>query len=183
MVRLPDPTASLAGADRDIYEEMLTRRRSRGSGIYGPYPPLLHHPVVAQKIEQLGFHYRFEGALPRHIYELVVLSFASFSGIAFEWLDHEEPARKAGVPDDVIEALREKAPDHGFPEPYGDVVRAVRIVSRYEVLPADLQQALVRAYGEKGLIEIVTLCGFYSLLGMVIRSFEIGAGDRPGSDP
>lgn len=180
MVRLADPIASLTGADRDIYEEMLSRRQSRGSGIYGPYPPLLHHPVVAQKIEQLGFHYRFEGALPRHVYEFVVLSFSTVPDIEFEWLDHEGPARKAGVPDAVIEALRGKAPDEAFPEPYRDVVRAVRIVSRYEMLPADLQEALVEAYGEKGLIEIVTLCGFYSLLGMVIRSFEIGAGDRPG---
>ena len=181
MVRLADPIASLAAGDRDIYEEMLGRRRWRGSGIYGPYPPLLHHPVVAQKIEQLGFYYRFDGVLPRHIYEFVVLSFASVSGIAFEWLDHEGPARKAGVPDDVIAALRRKAPDEVFAAPYRDVIAAVRLVSRYEVLPAGLQEALVRAYGAKGLIEIVTLCGFYALLGMVIRSFEIGADDRPGS--
>ena len=37
MTRLPDPTATLTGEDRAIYDDILARRRAKGVDHLGPY--------------------------------------------------------------------------------------------------------------------------------------------------
>ena len=171
MARLPDPTDRLSGEGRAIYERMLARRKSQGTGIYGPYTALLNHPKLAERIEQLGYYYKFESTLPRDIYQFVVLAFARRTGIEFEWLDHLDHARQAGVPEEVIEALA--AGDRQLPEPYRPVRQCMDAVLQYKSIPETLQAELVRRVGIEGVLEIVTLCGFYELIGMVNTSFDV----------
>lgn len=171
MARLPDPTTRLNGTDRDIYERMLAARKSQGTGIYGPYTALLNHPELAERIERLGYYLKFESVLPRDVYQFVVLAFARRVGVAFEWADHIGPARKAGLPEEIITALES---GHGaIPEPYATISHCMELVMSYRSIPDKLQARIVELYGIKGLIEIVVLCGFYGLIGMVNTSFDV----------
>lgn len=171
MARLPDPTAALTGEDRAIYERMLAQRKAQGTGLYGPYTALMNHPKLAERIEQLGYYYKFESTLPRPIYQFVVLSFAKSSGIEFEWLDHVEKAREAGLPETVIEALASGG--GSLPAPYADVDQCMQCALKYQSIPQGLQEGLIKQFGVTGLIEIVTLCGFYGIIGMVNTCFDV----------
>jgi 4-carboxymuconolactone decarboxylase len=177
MARLPDPTATLAGKDRDIYERMLAARKSQGTGIYGPYTALLNHPELAERIEQLGYYLKFESVLPRDVYQFVVLSFAKRVAVEFEWVDHIGPARKAGLKEEIIAALESGSGE--IPEPYATIGRCMDIVMSYQSIPDALQSRIVELYGVKGQIEIVVLCGLYSLIGMVNMSFDVPLTARP----
>lgn len=172
MARLPDPTESLTGTDRKIYDEMLARRRSQGTGLYGPYTALMHHPELAQRIEQLGYYFKFESTLPRDVYQFVVLDFAKRVGSEFEWRDHVAPASEAGLPDDVVDAL-ERGEGRSLPDPYGVVDQVIGVAMRYEDLSAELQDRVIELLGVKGLIEVVTLVGFYSIIGQVNSVFDV----------
>ncbi len=79
MATLPDPTATLTGDNRTIYEDILMRRKAKGVDHLGPYIPLLNHPRLAKLIEQLGYYYKYESTLPREIYQFVVLILAKRS--------------------------------------------------------------------------------------------------------
>ena len=177
MARLPDPTDTLSGADRDIYERMLAARKSRGTGIYGPYTALLSHPVLAERVERLGYYLKFESVLPREVYQFVVLAFAKRVGVEFEWVDHVGPARKAGLTEEIIAAIESESGD--IPEPYATVKRCMDVVMSYRSIPDTLQSRIAELYGVKGLIEIVVLCGFYSLIGMANTSFDVPITARP----
>ena len=177
MARLPDPTTTIVDTDRTIYERMLAARKSQGTSIYGPYIPLLNHPELAERIEQLGFYLKFESVLPRDVYQFVVLAFAKRVGVEFEWLDHLEPAKKAGLAAEIIAVLESGCGE--IPEPYATVVRCIDAVMSYQSIPEKLQSDIVALYGVKGLIEIVVLCGFYSLIGMVNESFDVPLSARP----
>ena len=74
MASLPDPTATLTGEARAIYEDILARREARGVHHLGPYIPLLNHPKLARLIEQLGYFYKYESVLPRGVYQFIVLT-------------------------------------------------------------------------------------------------------------
>jgi 4-carboxymuconolactone decarboxylase len=76
VAELPDPIPDLRGEDLRTYEGMLARRARHGVGLYGPYVPLLHHPQLAARVEELGGYLKFEGRLPRDRYQFVVLAFA-----------------------------------------------------------------------------------------------------------
>ena len=172
MARLPDPTEHLTGDDRAGYERMLANRRSHGVGLYGPYTVLLHNVPLAERIEHLGSYYKFESSLPRDVYQLVVLAFAGRVGSEFEWRDHVEHARAAGVPDDVIDAMR-RGDRTGLPERQATVLACVDAALAYEDLDADVQQRAVELLGTAGLLEVVTLVGFYSIIAAVNAVFDV----------
>jgi hypothetical protein len=44
---------------------------------------------------------------------------------------------------------------------------------RYQSIPGPLQDEIIAAFGIPGLLEIVTLCGFYGLIGMVNACFDV----------
>ena len=170
MARLPDPIPTLRGDDRRTYERMLARRERHGVGLYGPYLPLLHHPQLADRIEQLGGFLKFDGVLPRDRYQFVVLCFAREIGAEFEWRDHVHHALEAGVPQAVVDALVAGA---AVPAPYTDMADAVRSTLAYRDLAADVQQRIVADVGTNGLVEVVTLCGLYALIAMVTGAFDV----------
>src|SRR5258708_40375932 len=89
--------ATLPADARALYEKMAARRKAQGEGFGGPYLALLNHPELARRIEELGFFLKFEGVLPRPVYQFIVLSVARATGAAFEWHDHVEHALEAGL--------------------------------------------------------------------------------------
>lgn len=183
MATLPDPRPSLEGDDLAIYEAMLAEREARGGTLPGPYVPLAHHPHLARRLEAVGRLLRFEGALPRDVYEFAVLSVAVDVRVRYIWDDHVEAARQAGVPESVLDALERGGAD--MPHPYAMVREALHAFEQYRSLPQALQDAVTAEVGGKGLIELVTIRGFYALLGQVVRGFDIAAHPRgrPPVDP
>lgn len=172
MATLPNRIDQLKGKDKKIYQKMLARRQKQGAGIYGPYIPLMHHPELAQRVEKLGYCLKFEGHLPRKIYQFIVLVIASSLKISFEWADHIEHAREDGVPDDVIEALLDQDAKI-FTDPYNKVYEVIQFILKFKNIPVDLQDHIIKKYGTKGLVEIVVICGLYELIGSVNQCFDV----------
>ena len=171
MATLPDPTATLTGEALAIFEDIAARRKAKGVDHLGPYVPLLNHPELARLIEKLGYFYKYESALPRDVYQFIVLLSAKRSGVAFEWQDHIAAARAAGLPDAVVDALSAGA--KAFPAPYDLIHEMTGCAFAYRSIPAGLQDEVISRYGRQGLIEIVTLCGFYAMIGMVNSCFDV----------
>lgn len=178
MAALPDPTAALTGEGRAIYEDILARRNAKGVDHLGPYIPLLNHPHLAELIERLGYYYKFESQLPRDVYQFVVLVSAKRSGVAFEWADHIAAARAAGLSEDLINDVQAGGRD--FAAPFDLVHRLTDCAFAYRSIPPALQGAAIAEFGLHGLIEIVTLCGFYALMGMVNGCFDVPLPHRAG---
>lgn len=171
MAALPDPTSTLTGEGRSIYEDILVRRRAKGVDHLGPYIPLLNHPELAKLIEQLGWYYKYESKLPREVYQFVVLVLAKRSGVAFVWADHVAAARAAGLDAALIEAIA--AGSTGFPDPFDAVAALTGCAFAFRSIPPDLQDKAVARFGVDGLIEIVTLCGYYTMMAMVNGCFDV----------
>jgi 4-carboxymuconolactone decarboxylase len=171
MASLPDPTAKLAGEDLAIYEDILARRRAKGVDHLGPYIPLLNHPELARLIEQLGYYYKYKSALPRGVYQFIVLTIAKRSGVAFVWADHVEAARAAGLPETVIDSIGAGTPASA--PPFDIVAETIDCAFAYRSIPLGLQESAVARFGLNGFIEIVTLCGFYTLMAMVNACFDV----------
>ena len=178
MAILPDPTSTLTGEDLAIYDHILTRRKAQGVDHLGPYIPLLNHPQLAKRIEELGYFYKYEGVLPRDVYQFVVLISAKRSSVSFEWNDHAAAAHAAGLPDAVIQAIKTGAKN--FTAPYDMVYLTTGYSFAFQSIPADLQNHVISRFGMEGLIEIVTLCGFYSIMGMVNACFDVASPHQGG---
>ena len=95
MQRLPklDPGA-LMGRKREVYNTIAGGPRG---GVRGPFVALLQCPDIADYVQGLGAHLRFEGALPGPLRELAILMTARFWTAAYEWCAHVTIAEKEGL--------------------------------------------------------------------------------------
>jgi 4-carboxymuconolactone decarboxylase len=132
----------------------------------------MNHPELAQLIEHLGYYLKFNGKLPREVYQFIVLSIARRIGVAFEWLDHKEHARAAGLSDSLIESIL-KVDCGSIPYPYSVILDTINVTFEYKSIPQNLQDQMIKLYGVQGLIEIVTLCGFYQMVGEITQAFDV----------
>jgi 4-carboxymuconolactone decarboxylase len=172
MTILEMDSARLSPSARALLEEIAAKRKARGEGFGGPYVALFNHPELARRIEALGFFLKFEGVLPRTAYQFIVLSVAHACGAAFEWHDHVEHARAAGLPEDVIDRVGSGQTD-GLPDPYGLLRDILAKTLPWQPVPDDLQARATAEWGREGLIEIVVLSGFYQMFAAVNQGFDI----------
>src|SRR5918995_1602669 len=88
--------------------DKISHSRGRGAGRFAA---LLHSPERAQPIGATGHYVRFDGPLPQDVREIAIITVARALDAQYEWAAHAVLARKAGVREEVITAIRErKAP-------------------------------------------------------------------------
>ena len=105
MTRFPKLTTDdMTPAQREVAAEIAAGPRGE---VRGPFIALIHNAELARRIQALGEHLRWKTKLPPRIVELAVLVTARRWTCQHEWFVHSELARKAGLEEDVINAIRE----------------------------------------------------------------------------
>ncbi len=174
MAELPFDPSSLSPADRAIYERMVERRKAQGAGFGGPYAALMNHPQLCEKIEALGYYLKFQGHLPREVYQFVVLFVARRTGAAFEWVDHIQHAEAAGVPSSLIGALQRDEDVNGIAgAPYDLVVQVLDSTLSWRNIPPRIQDEAIDIFGLQGFVELVVLSGFYQMFSGINQGFDV----------
>jgi 4-carboxymuconolactone decarboxylase len=180
MSALPFDPDALSAEERILYDAMVAKRRQQGVPFDGPYAALMNHPELCQRIENLGFFLKFEGRLPRDIYQFTVLAVAHHTDAAFEWTDHIGPARAAGVPAEILATLETEGVLRGvFPAPYELPAQVLAATLAWKNIPVEIQSTAIAAYGKQGFVELVVLSGFYQMFSAINQGFDV----QPPPDP
>jgi 4-carboxymuconolactone decarboxylase len=147
-------------------------------GVRGPFIALLHHPELARRVQALGEHLRYGTAFPDTLIEIGVLVTARHWTCQYEWVAHARLARKAGVPDDVIDAIAaDRIPD-GLDADQSLVYRFCRETNeRGEPSEASYDAASAR-FGSQGVLDLLALCGYYTMLAMVLNTARLPLPDN-----
>lgn len=178
MARLNFDPHTLPAADRACYDAIVSRRQAHGAPFGGPYAALMNHPQLCERIETLGFFLKFEGRLPRDVYQFVVLAVARRVRSPFIWVSHAGPAAAAGIPAPVLATLQADATlAAAYPAPYASVLPVVCSALGWTDVAADVQAAASALFGVEGLVEIVALTGFYQMMAAVNQGFAVPIPD------
>jgi 4-carboxymuconolactone decarboxylase len=184
MSRLPELNVDeLDTAKRSLFEAITggKRRTAQGNsafitpqgGLRGPFNALLYAPHVGDPAQRLGECLRFHGTLPARQREIAVLCVAAHWRAAYEWWAHARIARESGLSDDIIEAIRTRAQPL-LDDPGERLVHAYsRALLEEQQVSEQLYQDTVTALGETAVVELVVLLGYYSLVSMLLVSFEV----------
>jgi alkylhydroperoxidase family enzyme len=175
MAELPDPTTTLGPDDRAVYDAMASARaHADGRPALGEvYVRMFNNPGVAAAVGRLGEHLRFHGTLPDAVRELVILRYAARQGFWYEWSHHQRPAQLAGLDPDVVDAVTAGGLPDALPDASRAVLEAVDAVVAQQSIPAAVQQRVVAAHGDAGVVEVVALCGLYATMGYMVTAFDI----------
>ena len=172
MSRLAAPeAAAMSTRQREIAGAIAAGPRG---GVRGPLAVWLHSPELADRAQALGRVCRYETSLPARLSELAILVVATIWGSEYEWYAHKPLALAAGLTPTIVDALRDRRPpafevaDEALVH---DVVATLHCARR---LDDALYARAVALLGEVGLVELIGIAGYYTLISMTINVFEIG---------
>ncbi len=152
--------------------------KSRGA-LQGPFSMFLHAPEVAGRVAHLGAYVRFEGDLDMRVRVLAAMTVARELDAVYVWGAQTGSARRQGVPESTISAIREKH-TRGVPAEDAQIIDFTRrLLVEHRVDDATFA-ALKKRFGERGLIELTGSIGYYAMLAMTVNACELEAA--PGAE-
>ena len=178
MTRLPMiPEDQLTDAQRKALQAVTAGKRA---GVRGPFPALLRSPELCEKAAVLGEMMRFNTSLPPRLSELAILITAYNWKAQYEWFAHAPMAQKGGLADDIIEAIRVgKRPAKMQADEAVVYDICTELYDTKRVSDATYKRG-VEAFGEKGVVEILGISGYYVLVSMVLNTAQVAlpAGEK-----
>lgn len=164
-----DP-AQLDAEQRKVYDAIASGPRG---GVRGPFLALLHVPELANRVQHLGELLRYGTCFGRRLSELAILVTARGLRCHYEWFAHAKIAAEAGLPADVIEAIRTgKEPALTDPAERAVYQFAHELATTQRVSDA-AYEALTRSFGTRGAVELTALVGYYTMIGMTLNAHEL----------
>lgn len=154
-----------------VYNEIAgTRGR-----VAGPFTVLIHRPELADRVQRLGAYLRFEAAIPRDVAELAVLVVARTWESQFEWAAHETHARRAGLDDATIHAVRHLILEAIHDPRLRGVAEFAHALATSGGVPDATYASVLRDLGPDATVELSVQVGYYSLLAMVLGAHDLEA--------
>jgi 4-carboxymuconolactone decarboxylase len=163
-------------------EELTPEQRAAcaeaASGVRGRVPaPMtawIRNPELARRAQKLGELLRYQTTLEPRLSELAILVCARHWTSHYEWTVHKREGLKAGLDPEAVAAIaarREPGLRDAREQAVHDAASALLATGR---LPAALHARATEALGERGLVELVGILGYYSLVALTLNAFEIG---------
>jgi 4-carboxymuconolactone decarboxylase len=166
---------------RRAYDGIVAGPRGR---IGGPFNAWLRSPELADTAQRVGAFLRFRTSLPPRLSEMAILMTAYYWRAQYEWFAHAPLAQKGGLADSVIEALQVgKKPAAMQPDEAVVFDVCNELLNRRRISDATYRHA-VETFGEKGVVELVAISGYYCMVGLTLNAFEVvpPKGQEPFKD-
>ena len=139
----------------------------------GPFNAFVTAPDAGRRLSALGATLRFGTSIERRLSEVAIITIGARWRAEFEWWAHARMAREHGVASTVVDAI-----GRGEDPPFeADDERAVYLVARQLSDAGRLDQetydAAHRILGDAGMVELVALCGYYTLVSFLLNAFTV----------
>jgi 4-carboxymuconolactone decarboxylase len=141
-------------------------------GLSGPFNAWLHAPGVGRRLGALGSAVLFGTVLDRRLTELAILTVAGQWKAEFEWWAHARAAREAGLDDEIIDCIARG----DTPELTGELRIAYHFVRQLVAtgnVEDDVLDAARSTLTERGVVELIALCGFYTTIAHMLNVFDV----------
>ncbi len=184
MTRLPFPTRdALDDGGQQVWDSITASRGtvvSPAGTLIGPFNAWVTAPGIGGRLADLGAALRFESSIERRLLEVAIITVGARWQAEFEWWAHSRMALQYGVSQAAVDAIA-----RGATPALADDERIVYEVARQLVDDGHIEQATYEAarglLGDRGVVELVTLCGYYTLVSFTLNAFavELPPGETP----
>ena len=186
MTRLPYVRRDELGPEaQQLWDAILDGRGdllvTAEGGLAGPFNAFVTAPGAGRRLSSLGATLRFYTSIERRLSEIAIITVGARWRAEFEWFAHAPMAREHGVSGAVVDAI-----GRGEEPPFEtDDERAVYAVARQVStagrLDRDVYDAAHAFLGDAGMVELVSLCGYYTLISFLLNGFDVPL--PPGTAP
>jgi 4-carboxymuconolactone decarboxylase len=162
---------SLAPEVRPLADDIL---KVSSAALGGPYNALLRSPEMARRCFDFLDYLRFKTSVNKRLNEFAILIQARISNAQYEWWAHEPIARRAGLSDEVMDALRAcRRPDSMQDDERLVYDFCIQLSLNHRV-PDGLWQEAVSQMGEQAVVDLTVLSGTYVMVSMLLNATQVG---------
>ncbi|MGE0601655.1 MAG: carboxymuconolactone decarboxylase family protein [Dehalococcoidia bacterium] len=177
---LRDPK-NFTDAEKAEYESFTRARQARADGsLGGPFDPWLLNPELSHRLRGLGGMLWERTSLDRGLVELAISVCGRFWEANVEWAAHAPRAVEYGVAQSVLDDVYAGRKPSGRPEDELIYEVCTEMQTKHR-LPIELYRRAVEMFGERGLMEVMAVIGYYTLVSMTLNAFEVEVA--PGVTP
>ncbi len=177
-------TAQTTGSTRfpELKPEQMTETQKRVyEGIVGgprgaargPFNALLRSPDLADHVQKLGAYCRFKSSLPARLNELAILVNARFWESKYEWHAHRILALTAGLDEALADAIARKQRPASMKPDEALVYDFCTALHHQHFVDDGLFKRAVGMFGEGGVMDLVGVSGYYTLVSMVLNVADV----------
>src|SRR5882724_3341764 len=154
---------------KETYDEAIAGKRGAAPA---PMMAWLGSPQMARHATRLGEQLRFNTIFPAKLSEIAILVTARHWTAHYEWWAHKRLALKGGMDPKIIDDIRDRRTPT-FDDPKGRMIYGVS---------KSLYDEAVTVLTERGVVEVIGLCGYYTMVSMTLNTFEFGLPEGEVSD-
>ncbi len=151
---------------RQYAEEIINGPRG---GLISPFIPLIRSPELMAHAGRMGEYLRYRSALGLRLSELAILVTARQWSQQVEWAIHAPIALREGIAPETVEAIREGRVPEGLPQDEAVLYDFSTELYRNKSVSDSTYRKALSLFGEQGVMDLVGINGYYSLLSMVMN--------------
>ena len=171
MTRIKDWTVeNLTEEQKEIHDIIVSGPRGH---VVGPLRIWLNNPGLARSAQTVGEYARYGTSLSKGLSELAIITTGRVWSSAFEWEHHAPLAIEGGIdPENVNIISMGQRPNFTKAEEEAvfDFAAEANILKN---VSDNTYNNLVNILNETAAIDIVGICGYYSLISMTLNVFKV----------
>ena len=178
MSRMPPlDVETLSPEQKQVYDQIAGKRKT----VRGPFPMWLRNPKLAEHANQFGVALRDHSTIGRRIFELCVITVCRAGSVQYAWSSHAPQAELQGIAPEIVAAIRDnRTPNFKQADERVAYEVAKEIMDTSELSQAGYDKA-IKQFGEQGTVELISTIGYYAMVGIFLKSFDVPTptGDNP----
>ena len=171
MTRIKDWTVeNLTEEQKEIHDTIVSGPRGH---VVGPLRIWLNNPGLARSAQTVGEYARYGTSLSKGLSELAIITTGRVWSSAFEWEHHAPLAIEGGIdPENVNIISMGQRPNFTKAEEEAvfDFAAEANILKN---VSDNTYNNLVNILNQTAAIDIVGICGYYSLISMTLNVFKV----------
>lgn len=149
---------------------------ARHAPVSGPFAMLMRSPELMSAARQMGDHLRFNAAVGDVLSELVILIVSREWAQDYEWNVHAPVAARKGIAQATIDAVADGRRPERMSEDEALVYDFTLELNRQKRVSDPTYAKALKRWGEKGVVDLAGLSGYYTFLAMTMNTARSDAG-------
>ena len=140
-----------------------------------PYRAYVRNPELAPKLSALSDYLRWNSSLPARLSEFAILITARQWSAQYEWFAHYPLAMKAGLAPEVARDIANGVRPQTMKQDEAALYDLAMALYRDKKVSDDIYRAAQQTFGERGIMDIIGLIGYYDLVSMTLITMQAEA--------
>jgi 4-carboxymuconolactone decarboxylase len=159
------------------WADMISAPPRNAKFVNPPYRAYIYNPDLANRLTAMSEYLRWNTSLPPRLSELAILITARQWTAQYEWYAHYPLALKGGLDPKIADAVAAGKRPEGMKEDETALYDLASELYRDKKVSDPVYKAALGQFGERGIMDIIGIIGYYDLVSMTLITMQAGMPD------